>query len=127
MTNKIIQTEQAPAAVGPYSQAVQAGNMIFTSGQIPLDPKTGQVVSQDVAEQAEQVLKNLRTVLNAAGADFKDVVKCTVFLTDLANFKTVNELYAKHFGEARPARSTIQVAALPMGAQVEIEATAVLA
>lgn len=127
MTNKIIQTEQAPAAVGPYSQAVQAGNMIFTSGQIPLDPQSGQVVSQDVAEQAEQVLKNLRAVLNASGADFKDVVKCTVFLTDLANFKTVNELYAKHFGDARPARSTIQVAALPMGAQVEIEATAVLA
>src|ERR1700675_1224949 len=122
---KIISTNEAPAAVGPYSQAVRAGSMVFCAGQIPLDPKSGQIVSQDVAEQTRRVLDNLTAVLKSARLTLSDVVKTTVFVTDLADFQTVNEIYAKYFSAQPPARSTVQVAALPKAARVEIEAIAV--
>lgn len=119
---KTISTAKAPAAVGPYSQAIQAGDYLFLSGQIPLVPETGLLVSGHVAAQTEQVFKNMQAVCEAAGGDLSKVVKCTVFLTDLAQFQIMNEVYTKHFGEHKPARSTVQVAALPRGAAVEIEA-----
>jgi 2-iminobutanoate/2-iminopropanoate deaminase len=119
---KIIASKQAPAAVGPYSQAIAAGDFLFISGQIPLVPETGLLISQDIREQTEQVLKNLRAVCEAAGGSLNKIVKCTVFMTDLAHFQAMNEIYAKYFAEHKPARSTIQVAALPRGAAVEIEA-----
>jgi len=119
---KIIASRQAPAAVGPYSQAIAAGDLLFISGQIPLVPETGLLISQDIGEQTEQVLRNLRAVCEAAGGSLNKIAKCTVFMTDLAHFQAMNEVYAKHFAEHKPARSTIQVAALPRGAAVEIEA-----
>src|SRR3982751_6411816 len=121
---KIISTTEAPAAVGPYSQAVRVGPMLFTAGQIPLDPKSGQIVSQDVAEQTRRVLDNLTAVLKAEGMDFSNIVKTTVFMTDLGDFQTMNEIYAGYFKDQPPARSTVQVSALPKGAQVEIEVIA---
>jgi len=121
---KVISTKEAPAAVGPYSQAIRAGSMVFCAGQIPLDPQSGQIESQDVGEQAKRVLENIGAVLQAAQLNFSHVVKTTVFLTDLADFQTVNEIYAGYFRENPPARSTIQVSALPKGARVEIEAIA---
>jgi len=121
---EIVQTSDAPAAVGPYSQAIKLGDILYTSGQIPLDPKSGEVVSNKIEEQAEQVLKNLGAVLREAGLDYASVVKTTIFLTDLGAFKAVNEIYAKYFGDSLPARSTVQVAALPLGVQIEIEAVA---
>jgi 2-iminobutanoate/2-iminopropanoate deaminase len=114
-------TDSAPAAIGPYSQAVSSDGFLFTSGQIPIDPATGQLIEGDFREQAQQVLKNLEAVLGSAGLGFNNVIKATVFVTDLANFPILNELYAEAMGENRPARSTIQVAALPMGALVEID------
>ena len=123
---KIISTNEAPAAVGPYSQAVRTGSMVFCAGQIPLDPKSGQIVSQDVAEQTRRVLDNLTAVLKSERLTLSDVVKTTVFVTDLADFQTVNEIYAKYFSAQPPARSTVQVAALPKAARVEIEAIAVV-
>ena len=119
---KIIATNGAPGAVGPYSQAIAAGDYLFLSGQIPLVPETGLLVSEDIKAQSEQVMKNLRAVCEAAGGGLNKIVKCTVFMTDLAQFQTMNDVYAAHFGEHKPARSTIQVAALPRGASVEIEA-----
>lgn len=119
---KTISTGKAPAAVGPYSQAIQTGDLLFLSGQIPLVPETGLLVSEDIAEQTEQVMKNVRAVCEAAGGNLTKIVKCTVFMTDLAQFQTMNEIYARHFGDHKPTRSTIQVAALPRGASVEIEA-----
>ncbi len=119
---KIISTPQAPAAVGPYSQAIQAGDYLFLSGQIPLVPETGLLVSEDIKAQTEQVMKNMRAVCEAAGGSLNKIVKCTVFMTDLAQFQAMNEVYAAHFGDHKPARSTVQVAALPRGASVEIEA-----
>ena len=124
---KVISTKEAPAAVGPYSQAIRAGSMVFCAGQIPLDPQSGQIESQDVGEQAKRVLENIGAVLQAAQLNFSHVVKTTVFLTDLADFQTVNEIYAGFFRENPPARSTIQVSALPKGARVEIEAVAFVA
>ena len=121
---KVISTKEAPAAVGPYSQAIRAGSMVFCAGQIPLDPQSGQIESQDVGKQAKRVLENIGAVLQAAQLNFSHVVKTTVFLTDLADFQTVNEIYAGYFRENPPARSTIQVSALPKGARVEIEAIA---
>ena len=123
---KMITAQNAPAAIGPYSHAVQAGNLIFTSGQIPLDPATGKLVEGGIEAQTKQVLANLKAVLNAAGADFKDVVKVQVFLADLADFQAVNALYGAAFSVDPPARSCYQVAALPAGAGVEIEAIAVV-
>lgn len=122
MTLKTVQTEQAPAAIGPYSQGIVANGFLFTAGQIPLDPATGQIVAGSVAAQTERVMANLAAVLATVGASWKDVVKTTVFLHDMADFPVVNEVYAKTLGDARPARSTVQVSALPRGVQVEIDA-----
>ena len=121
---KIVSTTEAPAAVGPYSQAVRVGPMLFTAGQIPLDPKTGQIVAGDVADQTRRVLDNLTAVLKAEGMDFSNIVKTTVFMTNLGDFQTMNEVYAGYFKDQPPARSTVQVSALPKGAQVEIEVIA---
>lgn len=121
---RIIATSEAPAAVGPYSQAVAVGNLLFCAGQIPLDPATGEIVGEDVTAQTERVCQNITGVLKANGMTFANVVKATVFLTDLANFAAMNAVYAKYFTEPFPARSTIQVAGLPRGSQVEIEVTA---
>ena len=123
---EIISTENAPGAIGPYSQAVKAGNMIFCSGQIPIDVSTGQFISEDVAEQTEQVLKNLSAVLESAGASLNDVVKTTVFLADMNDFTAMNDVYGKYFSENKPARATVQAARLPRDARVEIECIAVV-
>ncbi len=127
MARKIVHSDDAPKAIGPYSQAVQvdSGKMTFLSGQIPLDPKTMTMVEGDVIDQAEQVMKNLGAVLKAAGLDFSHVVRCTIFLTDLGDFTKVNEVYGRYFTGAPPARATVQVAALPRGSKVEIDAIAV--
>lgn len=122
---EIISTENAPGAIGPYSQAVKTNGMVFCSGQIPIDIATGEFVSDDVAEQTEQVLKNLSAVLEAAGTSLNEVVKTTVFLMDMADFAAMNEVYAKYFSENKPARATVQAAGLPRGARVEIECIAV--
>jgi 2-iminobutanoate/2-iminopropanoate deaminase len=119
-----IQTDRAPAAIGPYSQAVVAGGFVFTAGQIALDPATMQVIEGDVVAQAERVLANLIAVLEKAGCSWSDVVRTTVFLHDMADFPRVNEAYARALGDARPARSTVQVSALPRGVLVEIDAIA---
>ncbi|WNG58716.1 RidA family protein [Archangium gephyra] len=127
MARKIVHSDDAPKAIGPYSQAVQvdSGKMTFLSGQIPLEPKTMQMVEGDVIDQSEQVMKNLGAVLKAAGLDFSHVVRCTIFLTDLGDFAKVNEVYGRYFTGAPPARATVQVAALPRGSKVEIDAIAV--
>ena len=125
-TVKPLSTSAAPAAIGPYAQATIAGGFLFTAGQIPLDPATGEVVSGDIGPQTQQVLKNLVAVLTEAGVTWSDVVKTTVFLTDMADFPRFNELYANALGDARPARSTVQVSALPRGVNVEIELVAKL-
>jgi 2-iminobutanoate/2-iminopropanoate deaminase len=122
---KTISTSEAPGAIGPYSQAVRTGSFLFCSGQIPLDPKSGQIVPGDIAAQTRRVLDNIASILKAEGLTFDHVVKTTIFLTDLADFQTVNEIYASYFNQAPPARSTVQVPALPKGARVEIEAIAV--
>ncbi len=121
-----IHTDEAPKAIGPYAQAVRANGFVFTAGQIPLDPVTMEVVSGDVAAQAEQVLTNLTAVLAAAGTNWAHVVKTTVFLRDMADFAAVNAVYARILGEARPARSTVAVAGLPRDVRVEIEAVALV-
>ena len=122
MSVQSLHTDQAPAAIGPYSQGVLAGGFLFTAGQIALDPASGQVVEGDVVRQAERVMQNLQAILTKAGASWADVVKTTVYLHDMADFPRVNEVYAKALGEARPARSTVQVSALPRGVLVEIDA-----
>jgi 2-iminobutanoate/2-iminopropanoate deaminase len=126
MKNEIISTEKAPGAIGPYSQAIKAGNMIFCSGQIPIDVATGEFVSEGVAEQTEQVLKNLAAVLVAAGATLNIVVKTSVFLADMNDFAAMNEVYGRYFSENKPARATVQAARLPRDARVEIECIAVV-
>jgi 2-iminobutanoate/2-iminopropanoate deaminase len=130
MTNiqniEVIKTAKAPQAIGPYSQAVRLQNLIFCSGQIPLNPNTGELVSEGIRDQTHQVLKNLKSVLEAAKTDLKHVLKTTVFLTNLQHFNDLNEVYGEYFQGVFPARSTIQVAALPRGAMVEIEAIAVI-
>lgn len=126
MSRQVISTTDAPPAIGPYSQAIRAGNMLFVSGQIPLNPQTGEMVGTTAAEQARQVLNNLKAVLQAAGTSLDNVVKTTIFLTDLTQFADVNAVYAEFFPQNPPARSTIQVSALPRGAQVEIEAIAII-
>ena len=123
---EIIATENAPGAIGPYSQAVKTNGMVFCSGQIPIDIATGEFVSDDVAEQTDQVLKNLSAVLEAAGTSLNNVVKTTVFLMDMADFSVMNEVYAKYFSENKPARATVQAAGLPRGARVEIDCIAVV-
>ncbi|CAN5843385.1 RidA family protein [soil metagenome] len=121
-----ISTEKAPGAIGPYSQAVKAGNMIFCSGQIPIDPTTGEFVSNNVAEQTHQVLTNLSAVLEAAGTSLNNVVKTTVFLADMNDFTEMNEIYAEFFNDNKPARATVQAARLPRDARVEIDCIAVI-
>ena len=123
---KIISTEAAPAAIGPYSQAIQVGNMLYCSGQIPLDPKTMQVVEGDIKAQTTQVMKNIEAVLKAAGASFDHIVKTTIFLQSMADFPHVNEVYGAYFKSNPPARSTVAVAGLPRQVLVEIEVIAVL-
>lgn len=122
----IIQTDRAPRAIGPYSQAVRAGNLVFASGQIPTDPATGQFVVGGIAEQTEQVLRNLTAVFEAAGVGMNQVIKTTVFLLDMDDFTSMNEVYGRFFGEVPPARATVQAARLPRDARVEIEAIAVV-
>jgi 2-iminobutanoate/2-iminopropanoate deaminase len=121
---KIISSSDAPAAIGPYSQAVRSGNFIFCSGQIPLEPKSGQIVSDEIGDQTRRVLDNITGLLKSEGLSPGDVVKTTIFLTDLGNFQTVNEIYSSYFSNQPPARSTVQVSALPKGAKVEIEVIA---
>ena len=122
---EVVNTKLAPAAIGPYSQAIVAGDMVFTSGQIPLSAETGLVVGDDVSAQAVQALDNLKAVLAGAGCGLDDVVKTTVFITDMSQFALVNEIYAKYFTEKAPARSCVEVSKLPKGCLVEIEAIAV--
>ena len=126
MSVRIVHTDKAPAAIGPYSQATIAGDFLFTAGQIALDPATGQIVQGDVTVQAERVMRNLTAVLEAAGTGWPNVVKTTVFLQDMADFPRVNEVYGRMIGDARPARSTVQVSALPRGVLVEIDAVALV-
>ena len=126
MPQKKITTDKAPSAIGPYSQGIAANGFIFTAGQIPLDPVAGKIVEGGIVEQTDRVMQNLEEVLRAAGATWNDVVKTTVYLHDLSHFPTVNEVYGKWLGDARPARSTVQVTALPRGAMVEIDAIAVV-
>ncbi|XP_021758922.1 reactive Intermediate Deaminase A, chloroplastic-like [Chenopodium quinoa] len=123
---EVVQTDKAPAALGPYSQAIKANNMLFVSGVLGLVPETGKFVSENVEEQTEQVLKNMGEILKASGASYSSVVKTTIMLADLKDFKKVNEIYAKYFSSVPPARSTYQVAALPLDARIEIECIAAL-
>ncbi|ABV32839.1 MULTISPECIES: RidA family protein [Pseudothermotoga] len=122
---KIIQTSGAPKAIGPYSQAIEAGNFIFVSGQIPIDPATGELVNGDIKKQLRRVLDNIEAVLMAAGCTLKNIVKVTVFVVDLKSFSEINEVYGEYFNEHRPARSFVEVSALPKGSQIEIEVIAV--
>ncbi len=126
MEREIISTRAAPAAVGPYSQGVRSGSLIFTAGQIGLDPETGQMAGADLETQTRQVMRNLSAVLEAAGSGLERVIKTTIFLTDMGEFATVNRIYGEFFSETPPARSTVEVSALPLGALVEIEMVAVL-
>lgn len=121
---KSVKSDKAPAAIGPYSQAVIAGGFLFSAGQIPLDPASGQIVDGGITGQTERVMQNLNAVLESAGLDWNSVVKTTVYLHDMADFPTVNEIYGRWIGDARPARSTVQVTALPRGALVEIDVVA---
>jgi len=124
MAKEIVRTDKAPQAIGPYSQGVRAGGFVFFSGQIPLDPLTGQITGTDSVEQTEQVMANIEAVLSAAGLGFEDVVKTTIFLVDLADFAAVNEVYGRRFQKEPPARSTVEVKGLPRGSRVEIEVVA---
>jgi len=123
-TRSIIETKNAPAAIGPYSQAVRTGNLLFTSGQIPLDPGTGELAPGGITEQAVQVFENLKAVLEAAGSSLEQVVKFTCFITDMGNFAAVNEVFSRYLSGEFPARSCVEVSALPRGVSVEIEAVA---
>lgn len=121
MAKEVVVTERAPQAIGPYSQGIRAGGFIFFSGQIPLDPATGKIKGNDIAEQTEQVMENIAALLEATGLGFQDVVKTTIFLTDLGGFAAVNEVYGRRFSDNPPARSTVEVKSLPRNALVEIE------
>ena len=126
MKHEVIHTNDAPAALGPYSQAIKAGNLLFVSGQVPLVPETMEVVEGDVQAQTAQSLKNLKAILSESGADFSNVVKTTVFIKDMNEFGAINEVYAEYFGENKPARACVEVARLPKDVKVEIEVIAVL-
>jgi 2-iminobutanoate/2-iminopropanoate deaminase len=126
MSKVIINSPDAPAAIGPYSQAIQSGNFVFLSGQIPLDPLTMQISGSDAASQADQVLRNIGAILRQAGLDYTDIVKSVIYLIDLADFAAVNEVYSRYIPQPFPARTTIQVAGLPRAAKIEIEVTAQL-
>ncbi len=123
---EVISTEGAPKAIGPYSQAIRAGGFIFTSGQVAIDPATQQVIAGDVAAQTDRVLRNLAAILQAAGSGLEKVVRCTVFLKNMGDFGAMNEVYARHFTQAPPARSTVEVARLPKDVLVEIDAIAMV-
>lgn len=123
MTRKVISTQQAPAAIGPYSQAIATSNLLFVSGQLPIDPTSGKLVDGDIGAKTQQILKNATAIAAKAGTDLTQVIKTTIFLTDLADFQEVNTAYGAFFPEAPPARSTVQVAALPLGSNIEIEFT----
>jgi len=124
MGKRVIQTEKGPKAIGPYSQAIQAGNLLFLSGQIPIDPKTGELTEGDIRQQTQQVLENIKGLLESQGLGMEDVIKVTIFLKDIGSFNQVNEVYATYFSSSPPARSTIEVAKLPRNAEIEIEAIA---
>ena len=124
MKKRIIQTNQAPAAIGPYSQAICIGDFLYTSGQIALDPESGQFLSGEIEEETEQTIKNISAILQAEGLNLENVIKTTVYLSDLKNFERMNQVYEKYFSENKPARACVQVAALPKGAKVEIDAIA---
>lgn len=126
MTSHTVHTDQAPAAIGPYSQGIVANGVLYTAGQIALDPASGQVVAGDVVAQTQQVFRNLAAILGSVGASWADVAKTTVYLMDMADFPRMNDVYARVMGDARPARSTVQVAGLPRGVLVEIDLIAVL-
>jgi 2-iminobutanoate/2-iminopropanoate deaminase len=125
MDLRVVSTEKAPKAIGPYSQAIASGDLIFTAGQVGIDPATGKIVGGEIKLQTARVLDNMAAVLEAAGSGLDKVVKCTVFLVDFAEFAAMNEVYAERFGQHRPARSTVGTTALPLGARVEIECIAV--
>jgi 2-iminobutanoate/2-iminopropanoate deaminase len=125
MSKEIVYSEKAPAPIGPYSQAVKVGNTLYVSGQIPMVPDTGQVIKNDIADATEQVMKNIRAILNEAGMDFSNVVKCSIFVTDIHDFSIVNATYEKYFDSDPPARETVEVNALPKGVDVEISCIAV--
>jgi 2-iminobutanoate/2-iminopropanoate deaminase len=122
----VVATSNAPKAVGPYSQGICTGNLLFTAGQIPLDPETGKLVGTTIEEQTHQALKNLRAVVEAAGSSLRQVIKVTVFMTDLGQFQAMNAIYAEYFSSDPPARSAFQVSALPLGAEIELECVALL-
>jgi len=126
MEKRVIQTERAPKAIGPYSQAIQAGGFLFLSGQVPLDPKTGELVKGDIGQQTKQVLENIEGVLESQNLGMEDVVKATIFLKNIENFNQVNEVYSSYFPTSPPARSTVEVAKLPRDAEIEIEAIALI-
>jgi 2-iminobutanoate/2-iminopropanoate deaminase len=125
MSREMIETERAPKAIGPYAQAIKANGFVYTAGQIPIDPNTGDFVAGGIREQTRQVLENLIAVLEAAGSSMRQVVKATVFLKSMADFAAMNEVYAEYFGDSKPARATVAVAELPRGALVEIDLVAV--
>ena len=124
MARQAVQTDQAPAAIGPYSQAIRAGSLLFISGQIPLAPRSGQVVEGDAATQTHRVMQSIGAILQAAGVGYDQIVRTTIFLIDLADFAAVNEAYGSYFDDPAPTRATVQVAALPRGVRVEIDAIA---
>jgi 2-iminobutanoate/2-iminopropanoate deaminase len=126
MKKKVIQTERAPKAIGPYSQAIQAGNLLFISGQIPIDPATGELLKGEIRQQTARVLDNIKGILESQGLGTEDVVKVTIFLKDMGNFNQVNEVYVTYFPSFPPARSTVEVARLPRDAEIEIEAIALI-
>lgn len=126
MTLELIATKKAPGAVGPYSQAVKAGNMIFTSGQLHINPENGEVIKGDIQEQTKLCLENVKAILNEAGATLEDVVKVTIFLTDISKFSLVNEVYGEYFSNHKPARSCVGVKELPLAGDIEIEAVAII-
>jgi 2-iminobutanoate/2-iminopropanoate deaminase len=126
MKKTVISTEQAPAAIGPYSQAIKKGDMVFISGQIPLDPQTGEVVEGTIQEQTERVLENLKAIVKEAGGSLRDIVKTTIYIVDMEEFSFVNEIYARYFGESLPARACVEVSCLPKNVKVEIEAIAII-
>lgn len=124
MKKRVIQTEKAPKAIGPYSQAIEAGGLLFLSGQIPLDPRTQELVTGDIRQQAKQVLENIKGILESQGLGMEDLIKVTIFLKDMGSFAQVNEIYAAYFSSSPPARSTVEVSSLPRNAGIEIEAIA---
>jgi len=126
MKKKVVQTEKAPKAIGPYSEAIQAGSFLFVSGQVPLDPKTGELVKGDIGQQTKQVLENIKGVLESQNLGMEDVVKVTIFLENMANFNQVNEIYSTYFPTSPPARSTVEVVRLPRDVEIEIEAIALI-